>query len=94
VFVQNQKKKNLLAVLDVSVRRNVVKPRCLARALLYNAKRAAICALRTAEASACNTPEYRVLRNGSGQAHSIVKISVHKEANTSIRLLIYTNTPI
>jgi len=33
-------------------------------------------------------------RDGSGQAHSIVKMPVYKEANTSIRLPIYTDTPI
>jgi hypothetical protein len=37
---------------------------------------------------------WRTCRDGSGQAHSTVKMPVHKEANTSIRLLIYTNTPI
>jgi hypothetical protein len=33
-------------------------------------------------------------RNGSGQAHSTVKMPVRKEASTSIRLPIYTDTPI
>jgi hypothetical protein len=33
-------------------------------------------------------------RSGSGQAHSIIKMPVRKEASMSIRLLIYTNTPI
>jgi hypothetical protein len=37
-----------------------------------------------------NAPE---LRNGSGQAHSIVKIPVRKEASTSIRLLILYGVP-
>jgi serine/threonine protein kinase len=47
------------------------------------------------------TPEVREnrnqtpkVRNGSGQAHSTVKMPVRKEASTSIRLLIYTDTPI
>jgi hypothetical protein len=33
-------------------------------------------------------------RNGSGQAHSTVKIPVRKEASTSIRLLILYGVPI
>jgi hypothetical protein len=33
-------------------------------------------------------------RSGSGQAHFTVEMPVRKEASTSIRLLIYTNTPI
>jgi len=33
-------------------------------------------------------------RNGSGQAHSTVKIPVRNEGGRSARLLIYTNTPI
>jgi len=33
-------------------------------------------------------------RNGSGQAHSIVKIPVRNEGGRSARLLIYTDTPI
>jgi len=33
-------------------------------------------------------------RDGSGQAHSTVKMPVHKEANTSIRLLILYDVPI
>jgi hypothetical protein len=38
--------------------------------------------------------EMQLKRNSSGQAHSIVKMPVRKEASMSIRLPIYTNTPI
>jgi hypothetical protein len=41
---------------------------------------------------ACREPLGK--RNGSEQAHSTVKMPVRKEASTSIRLPIYTDTPI
>jgi hypothetical protein len=34
------------------------------------------------------------MRNGSGQAHSTIKMPIYKEANTSIQLPIYSDTPI